>query len=89
MRNTKEIQAILSAIYCVNLSKRKNVDKDIELICRYAFNRLFNGNPNLLILCSAGKTKKQILDEVKQLLYSETKFKNFENWQNQKEKNSE
>ena len=30
MRNTKEIQAILSAIYCVNLAKRKNADKDIE-----------------------------------------------------------
>ncbi|MDE6189781.1 MAG: hypothetical protein K2G37_05810 [Clostridia bacterium] len=60
MRNTKEVQAILSAIYCINLSKRKEKDSNIEKIYNYAFNRLFGGNANLLILSCVGKTKEQI-----------------------------
>ncbi len=77
MRNTKEVQAILSAIYCINLSKREEKDSNIEKICNYAFNRLFGGNANLLILSCVGKTKKQILEEVNQMLYADTNYKDY------------
>lgn len=77
MKNTKEIQSILSAIYCINHSKRDNKDKDIELLCEYAFNRLYNSNTNLLILSCVGKTEKQILEEVNQMMFADTKYKEF------------
>ncbi len=90
MKHTKEIKIILSAIFCVNLAKRKNADKDIENICKYAFNRLFNSNPNLLILSCVGKTKKQILKEVNQLMYEDTDYKKYIDWKNyQEEKRNE
>ena len=72
MKNTKEIQSILSAIYSINHSKRDNKDKDIDLICEYAFNRLYNSNTNLLILSCLGKTEKQILEEVNQMMFAAT-----------------
>lgn len=77
MKNTKEIQSILSAIYCINHSKRDNKDKDIELLCEYAFNRLYNSNTNLLILSCVSKTEKQILEEVNQMMFADTKYKEF------------
>ena len=90
MKNTKEISSILSAIFCVNLAKRKNADKDIENICRYAFNRLFNGNPNLLVLQTAGLTKKQIIKLVNEMIYAETDYKKYIEWKNyQEEKRNE
>lgn len=90
MRNIKEIDSILSAIYCINLSKRENADNNIELICKYAFNRLFNGNPNLLIFSCIGKTEEQIVSEVKQLMYENTEYKKYEEWKNfQEEKRNE
>lgn len=85
MRNTKEIRTILSAIYCINLSKRDKRDKDIELLCGYAFDRLFNGNPNLLILSCVGKTKKQILKEVNQMMYEDTEYKSYVDWKKYQE----
>jgi hypothetical protein len=77
MKNTKEIQSILSAIYCINHSKRDNKDKDIELLCEYAFHRLYNSNTNLLILSCVGKTEQQILEEVNQMMFAETNYKEF------------
>lgn len=77
MKNTKEVQSILSAIYCINHSKRDNKDKDIELLCEYAFNRLYNSNTNLLILSCLGKTEMQILEEVKQMMFADTNYKEF------------
>lgn len=77
MRNTKELQSILSAIYCINLSKQDNKDKDIDLICEYAFHRIFNCNTNLLILNCIGKTKEQVLEEVNQMMFNDTNYKEF------------
>lgn len=77
MKNTKEIQFILSAIYCINHSKRDNKDKDIELLCEYAFNRLYNSNTNLLILSCLGKTEMQMLEEVNQMMFADTNYKEF------------
>lgn len=82
MKNTKEIISILSAIFCLNVAKRKNTDKDIENICRYAFNRLFDGNPNLLVLQTAGLTRKQIIVLVNEMLYAETDYKKYIEWGN-------
>lgn len=42
MKNTKEMQAILTAIYCINLTDSKDVD--ITNLCEYAFNRCTNVN---------------------------------------------
>lgn len=77
MKNTKEIQSILSAIFCINHSKRDSKNKDIELLCEYAFHRLYNSNTNLLILNCVGKTEKQILEEVNQMMFADTNYKEF------------
>ncbi|MDE6473645.1 MAG: hypothetical protein K2L70_00900 [Clostridia bacterium] len=77
MKNTKEIQTILTAIYCINLSKRDKRDKDIDQICEYAFARIFDSNTNLLIACCTGRTQEEILEEVNEIMYSETKYKKY------------
>ena len=45
MKNLKELKAILSSIHCINYTGQK--DKDITLLCEYAFNRIFGGTANL------------------------------------------
>ena len=73
MRNLKELRAILTAIYCINFTS-DNRDKDIEDIVKYAFNRIFNSNTNLITLACIGKNKNTIMPEVLQLLKEDTKF---------------
>lgn len=73
MRNTKEIKPILTALYCINLLGNK--DEDIEKILKYAFNRIFDSNTNLLTLACVGKTKEEVMPEIWQLLSEDTKFK--------------
>ena len=63
MKNTKEIQTILTAVYCINHSKQENKDKDIEQICEYAFDRILGCNTNLLAACCVGRTQEEILEE--------------------------
>ena len=77
MKNTKEIQTILTAIYCINYSKQENKDKDIEQICEYAFARIFGCNTNLLLLGCIGRPQEEILEEVNEIMYSETKYKEY------------
>ena len=77
MKNTKEIQTILTAIYCINLSKQDKKDKDIDQICEYAFGRIFGANTNLLILGCIDKTQEQILEEVNEIMYANTNYKEF------------
>ncbi len=77
MKNTKEIQTILTAVYCLNHSKQENKDKDIAQICEYAFARIFDSNTNLLIACCTGKTYEGILEEVIEIMYTETKYKEY------------
>ena len=67
MKNTKEVKAILTAIFAINRTG-EHEDKDISLILDYAFRRLFGANTNLLILSCIGKTKEQIMSEVMQVL---------------------
>jgi len=70
MKNTKEVQAILTAIYCINYTS-ENRDSDIA---EYAFRRLFGANTNLITLCCVGKTKEHIMPEIMQVLDTDTQY---------------
>jgi hypothetical protein len=76
MKNTKEVQAILTAIHCINYTGEHR-DDDIYKIVDYAFRRLFGANTNLITLCCVGKTKEQIMPEVMDVLNVETQYKNY------------
>lgn len=73
MKNTKEVQAILTAIHCINYTS-KHSDKDIHKIVEYAFRRLFGANTNLITLCCIGKTKEQMMSEIMQVLEADTQY---------------
>lgn len=75
MRNTKEVQAILTAVFCLN--RTGNEDKEITLILDYAFRRLFGANTNLLMLTCAGQSRKDIEPSVMALLEQETEYKQY------------
>ena len=74
MKNTKEVQAILTAICCIN---REHRDNDIDKICDYAFRRLFGSNTNLLMLCCVGRSKEEMMPEIMQVLEQETEYKKY------------
>ena len=76
MKHTNEVQAILTAIFAINRTS-EHEDKDITLVLDYAFRQLFGANTNLLILSCIGKTKKQMMPEVMQLLESCTQYKTY------------
>ena len=76
MRNTKEIQSILTAIYCINYTRLPR-DVDIHNILNYAFYRLFGTNTNLITLCCIGRNKEQMLPEVINMLESDTQYKKY------------
>ncbi len=75
MKNTKEMQAILTAIYCINLTGNK--DKDITNLCEYAFTRCTDINFRMIVLQTIGKGKDTIMPEINELLDGETKFKKY------------
>ena len=75
MRNTKEIQPILTVIFCLNRTGERN--KQIDLVCDYAFRRLFGANTNLLALMCVGQTKEAIEQQVSELLEKDTAFKKY------------
>lgn len=75
MKNTKEIYAILAAIFCINFSECR--DNDINNIIDYAYWRLFGANTNLIALCCIGKTKEQVMPEVLQILNQDTQYSKF------------
>lgn len=76
MKNTKEVQAILTSILCINYTNGHR-DNDIFKIVDYAFRRLFGANTNLITLCCIGKTKEQIMPEIMQVLESVTEYKKY------------
>lgn len=75
MRNTKEVQAILTAIFCLNRTGERN--KQIDLVCDYAFRRLFGANTNLLSLACIGQPKEEMEKQVNEMLEQETEFKKY------------
>ena len=76
MKHTDEVQAILTAIFAINRTS-EHEDKDISLVLDYAFRRFFGANTNLLTLACIGKTKEQIMPEVRQLLETGTQYKQY------------
>ena len=76
MKNTKEVQAILTAILCINQTSDHR-DNDIAKICDYAFRRLFGSNTNLLMLCCVGRSKEEMMPEIMQVLELDTQYKKY------------
>ena len=73
MKNTKELQAILTSIFVLNhVSEHKN--QDIANICEYAFRRCLETNTNLLVLSTIGQKYPDMKEQVKELLAGETKY---------------
>lgn len=75
MRNTKEVQPILAAIYCLNRTGERN--ELIDKICDYACRRLFGANTNLLTIACLGHTKESMEKQVIELLEAETEYKKY------------
>ena len=73
MKNTKEIQSILTSIFVLNRTAEKP-DKMINDILEYAFMRCFGSNTNLLILATIGQSRLSMERQVLALLDQETKF---------------
>ncbi|GHV00751.1 hypothetical protein FACS1894211_08830 [Clostridia bacterium] len=76
MKNGKEVQAILTAIHCINYTGEHR-DGDICKITDYAFGRLFGANTNMLTLCCVGRSKADIMPEITELLGQDTQYKKY------------
>ena len=79
MKHSNEVQAILTAIFVINRTS-EHEDKDITLVLDYAFRRLFGANTNLLLLSCIGKTKEQMMPEVKEVLKTYTQYEKYEEY---------
>lgn len=75
MKNTKEIDVILVALFCLN--KTGNEDEDITSILDYAFHRILDANTNLFILSCIGQTREEMKKQVMQLLEQTTQYKEY------------
>ena len=76
MKNTKEMHALITAVYCINKTNG-NEDKDITNLCRYIFLHCMNGNPNMLDILCISKTKDEMLPYLMQILEEETYYKKY------------
>ena len=76
MKHENEVQAILTAIFAINQTS-EHEDKDISLILDYAFRRLFGANTNLLLISCIGKTKEQMMPEVREVLKTYTQYEKY------------
>ena len=76
MKHENEVQAILTAIFAINRTS-EHEDKDISLILDYAFRRLFGANTNLLLISCIGKTKEQMMPEVREMLKTYTQYEKY------------
>ena len=76
MKNTKELHALITAVYCINKTNG-NEDKDITNLCRYIFLHCLDGNPNMLDILCIGKRKGELLPSIMQILEDETKLKKY------------
>ena len=76
MKHTNEVQAVLTAIFAINRTS-EHEDKDITLVLDYAFRRFFVANTNLLLLSCVGKTKEQMMPEVREMLKIYTQYEKY------------
>ena len=76
MKHTDEVQAISTVIFAINKTS-EHEDKHITLVLDYAFRRLFGANTNLLLLSCIGKTKEQMMPEVREMLKTYTQYEKY------------
>jgi len=76
MKNTKELQPILTALYVLNHTSECK-DETIELILDYAFRTFFGANTNLLCLACVGQKYPDMHFQVRELLEQDTNFKKY------------
>jgi hypothetical protein len=75
MTKKEELEAVLTAIFCINQTGNK--DKDISKLCEYALKRLSDVNYNIVLLCTIGISKDDIMPYVNSMLDTQTHFKKF------------
>lgn len=73
MRNLKELQPILAAIFVINRTS-EHEDADIRNLVNYAYDRILNNSTNLLLLACIGKNKEDVMPEILQFLKEDTKY---------------
>lgn len=73
MRNLKELNAILTAIHCINYLNTPR-DNDIWKLTDYAFRRIFGGNSNLKSACCIGQTKESMMPVLMKILEEDTQY---------------
>ena len=73
MRNLKELQPILAAIFVINRTS-EHEDADIRNLVNYAYDRMLNNSTNLLLLACIGKNKEDVMPEILQFLKEDTKY---------------
>ena len=84
MKNTKEIDAIMTAIHCINVVSEHR-DPDIMRLTDYFFRRVLGYNSNLKTLYCVGQTKETIMPVLMQLLEEDTQYKKYlEEYANEK-----
>ncbi len=76
MKHEKELQPILTAIFCLNRTS-EHEDKDISLILDYAFRRFLGCNTNMLYMACAGGGKEEIRQSALALLGEDTGYNKY------------
>ena len=76
MKNTKEIDAIMTAIHCINVVSEHR-DPDIMRLTDYFFRRILGYNSNLKTIYCVGQTKETIMPVLMQLLEEDTEYKKY------------
>ena len=84
MKNTKEIDAIMTAIHCINVVSEHR-DPDIMRLTDYFFRCVLGYKSNLKTLYCVGQTKETIMPVLMQLLEEDTQYKKYlEEYANEK-----
>ena len=73
MRNLKELNAILTAIHCLNVLNNPR-DPEIFKLTDYAFRRIFGCNSNLKSVYCIGRTREEMLEILMKLLEEDTQY---------------
>lgn len=73
MRNLKELQPVLAAIYCIN-RLNEHEDEDIRNLIDYAYDRILGNSTRMLMLACIGRTKADAMPEIMQVLKEDTNY---------------
>lgn len=75
MKNQKELQPILTALFVLNRTGEN--DKEMNLLFDYAFRTFFGSNTNLLSVCCVGKTREEMMAVLKDFLGQMTHYNEY------------